>query len=101
MRISKTNRTFEKGYLPNFSKELFTISKQIPRTPTVYKLKDYDGELKGTFFEEGLQKVIKRDDVYEMKKKRGRGDNVQYFVNGLGYLAKFNSRISASEIKKI
>ena len=44
-------RTFEKGYLPNFSKEIFTISKQIPRDPPVYKLKDLDGEeLKGTLF---------------------------------------------------
>jgi transposase InsO family protein len=29
VRISKMKRTFEKGYLPNFSKEIFTISKQI------------------------------------------------------------------------
>ena len=52
VRISKIKRTFEKGYLPNFSKEIFTVSKQIPRDPPVYKLKDYDGEeLKGTFYE--------------------------------------------------
>ena len=37
VRISKMKRTFEKGYLPNFSKEIFTISKQIPRDPPVYK----------------------------------------------------------------
>ena len=43
VRITKIKRTFEKGYLPNFSKEIFTISKQIPRNPVVYKLK-------GTFF---------------------------------------------------
>jgi hypothetical protein len=48
-------RTFEKGYLPNFSKEIFIISKQIPRDPPVYKLKDLDGEeLKGTFYEKEL-----------------------------------------------
>ena len=82
VRISKINRTFEKGYLPNFSKEIFTISKQIPRNPVVYKLKDYDGEeLKGTFHEKELQKVIKQDDVYEVEKilnKWGRGNNVQH-----------------------
>lgn len=101
----ETKRTFEKGYLPNFFKEIFTISKQIPRTLPVYKLKDFDGEeLKGTFYEKELQKVIKRDDVYEVEmifKKRGRGKNVQYFVKWLGYPAKFNSWISAFEIKKI
>ena len=52
VRISKIKRKFEKGYLPNFSKEIFTISKQVPRDLPVYKLKDYDGEeLKGTFYE--------------------------------------------------
>ena len=69
VRISKMKRTFEKGYLPNFSKEIFTISQQIPRQPPVYKLKDYDQEeLSGTFYNEELQKVIKEDDVYEVEK---------------------------------
>ena len=68
VRISKMKRTFEKGYLPNFSKEIFTISKQIPRD-AVYKLKDLDGEeLKGTFYEKELQKIIKEDYVYEIEK---------------------------------
>ena len=96
---------FEKGYLPNFSKEIFTVSKQIPHDPPVYKLKDYDGEeLKGTFYEKELQKVIKPNDVYEVEKilkKRGRGRNVQYLVKWLGYPNKFNSWVSASEINLI
>ena len=79
VRIRKIKRTFEKGYLPNFSKEIFTISKQVPCYPSVYKLKDYDGkELKGTFYEKKLKKVIKPDSVYEVEKilkKRGRGRN--------------------------
>jgi hypothetical protein len=89
VRISKMKRTFEKGYLPNFSKEIFTISKQIPCDPPVYKLRDLDGEdLKGTFYEKELQKIIKEDDVYEIEKilkKRGRGNNVHYIVKWLGY----------------
>ena len=69
VRISKMKCTFEKGYLPNFSKEIFTVSQQIPRQPPVYKLKDYDQEeLSGTFYNEELQKVIKEDDVYEVEK---------------------------------
>ena len=37
------------------------MSQQIPRDPPVYKLKDYDQEeLSGTFYNEELQKVIKR-----------------------------------------
>ena len=104
VRISKVKRTFEKGYLPNFTKEIFTISKQVPRDPPVYKLKDYDGEeLKGTFYDKELQKVIKQDDLYEVEnilKKRGKGNNVQYLVKWLGYPNKFNSWVPASEINK-
>ena len=89
VRISKVKRTFEKGYLSDFSKEIFTISKQVRRDPPVYKLKDYDGEeLKGTFYDKELQKIMKEDDVYEIEKvlkKRGRGKNVQYLVKWAGY----------------
>ena len=98
-------RTFEKGYLPNFSKEIFTVSQQIPRQPPVYKLKDYDQEeLSGTFYNEELQKVIKEDDVYEVEKilkKRGKGKNKEVYVKWLGYPTKFNSWIPASEVKDI
>ena len=105
VRISKMKRTFEKGYLPNFSKEIFTISQQIPRQPPMYKLKDYDQEeLDGTFYNEELQKVIKEDDVYEIEKvlkRRGKGKNKEVFVKWLGYPAKFNSWIPASQVKDI
>ena len=33
VRISKIKRQFEKGYVSNFSKEIFIVSKQIPRDP--------------------------------------------------------------------
>ena len=69
VRISKIKRQFEKGYVSNFSKEIFIVSKQIPRDPPVYKLKDLDGEeLKGTFYAKELQKIKKTDDVYEVEK---------------------------------
>ena len=71
----------------------------------MYKLKEYDNEeLKGTFYDKELQKVIKKDDVYKVEKiprKRGRGENVQYLVKWSGYPNRFNSRVSASEINKI
>ena len=105
VRIGKMKRTFEKGYLPNFSKEIFTVSQQIPRQPSVYKLKDYDQEeLSRTFYNEELQKVIKEDDVYEVEKilkKRGKGKNKEVYVKWLGYPTKFNSWIPASEVKDI
>ena len=38
VRISKAKHTFEKGYLPSWTTEVFSISKRIPRNPPVYKL---------------------------------------------------------------
>ena len=105
VRISKIKGKFENSYLPNFSKEIFTVSKMLPRNPPVYKLKDYDGEeLKGTFYDKELQKVIKHDDVYEVEKilkKRGKGKNLQYLVKWSGYPMSASSWVPASEINKI
>ncbi|KAK3738818.1 hypothetical protein QZH41_000397 [Actinostola sp. cb2023] len=44
VRISKVKKTFEKGYTPNWSVEIFTVSERLPRKPPVYRLKDQQGE---------------------------------------------------------
>ena len=63
VRISRSKKLFEKGYLPNWSEEIFTISKRIPRNPPVYKVKEFDeDELEGTFYEQELQRVETRGD---------------------------------------
>ena len=97
---------FKKGYLPNWTEEVFTITKKIPRKPPVYKIADYHGdELEGTFYEEELQKVIKRDsDYYRVEnviKSRIRNKKKEYFVQWLGYPDSFNSWIPASNVKNI
>jgi len=105
VRISKRKKLFDKGYLPNWSEEIFTISKRIPRNPPVYKLKEYDGdELEGTFYEQELQRVITRgkDQTYKIEKilkKRKRGNDVEFFVKWLGYPAKYNSWVSSKDIE--
>ena len=40
VRISKLRKTFRKGYLPNWSEELFTIDKVIRTTPVRYIIRD-------------------------------------------------------------
>ena len=42
--ISKTRRTFEKGYLPNWTEEIFTVSIMMITDPTTYKIVDCGGE---------------------------------------------------------
>ena len=59
VKISKHKRTFQKGYLPSWTEETFTIAQRIPRDPPVYRLKEADGDfIQGTFYEPELQKVL-------------------------------------------
>ena len=52
VRISKTKRTFDKGYIPNWMTEIFLVSERLPRKLPVYRLKDQLGEvLEGLFYE--------------------------------------------------
>jgi len=102
VRISKTRRTFEKGYLPNWTEEIFTISEVFRTSPATYALEDYDGEkLQGTFYDTELQPVKKTDDVYKVEKvikTRKRGRLTEYFVKWRGYPDKFNSWVKEGDI---
>ena len=104
VRLSKARRTFKKGYLPNWTEELFTIVKCIETRPPVYVVKDDHGEiLEGTFYTEELQKVIKKDNIYKIEtilKKRKKGRRVQYLVKWLGYPETFNSWIFKTDLQK-
>ena len=104
VRISKLKRTFEKGYLPNWTTELFRITKRIhgPR----YKLVDLQGEeIEGSFLEPELQKVtVSEDTVYKIEKvlrRRGKGKRAEALVKWEGYSDKFNSWIPSTEVKHV
>ena len=104
VRLSKAKGMFKKGYLPNWTEELFTIVRCIETRLPVYLIKDDHGEiLEGTFYAEKLQKVIKTDDVYKIEtilKKRKKGRRVQYLVKWLGYPESFNSWIFKQDLQK-
>lgn len=62
VRISKAKAVFTKGYLKNWSDEVFSISKIVYRTPLVYRLRDSDGEdIKGVYYASELQ-LVKRHE---------------------------------------
>lgn len=102
VRISKIKRIFEKGYLPGWTEEIFTISKRIRRRPPVYQLKDYSGEvLEGTFYESELQEVKKTDDVYiveKIVKSRRRQGQTEHLVKWRDYPESMNSWVSDRDI---
>ena len=106
VRLSKVKTTFEKGYRPNWTEEIFVISKCVKRNPPVYRIKDLEGEeLEGTFYEEELQKVNKTDDdlyiIDKVLKRRKRGGKTEYFVSWRGYPSKFNSWVSDIQVGPI
>ena len=96
VRISKAKGTFEKGYLPNWSEEIFTITRRHSTYPIVYSIQDYYGEpIKGTFYAQELQKTEVEEYWIEKVIKR-RGD--QALVKWVGY--KEPTWIPAEDIKE-
>jgi len=86
VRISKYKGSFHKGYLANWSEEVFTIVEVDRRfTPPMYVIKDDKGEkIVGKFYGFELQKVTNPSGLYAIEKViRKRGD--QYLVKFLGY----------------
>jgi transposase InsO family protein len=102
VRISKYSTTFKKGYLPNWSEEIFTISKVHSTSPVVYSLKDDSGEeLKGTWYEPELQLVKISNNIFKIEEilsSRKINGKTQYLVKWAGYPSHFNSYVNKSDI---
>ena len=59
VRVTKYKRkTFDKGYTPNWTEEVFIVDEIQWTNPVTYKIKDLNGELiKGSFYREELQET--------------------------------------------
>jgi hypothetical protein len=103
VRISKHKSTFDKGYLPNWTTEIFTVSKVLNTNPISYKIKDYNNEeVTGIFYEQELVKINKQDQDYEVEKiikTRTKNKKKEYFVKWKGYPISMNSWITAETLK--
>ena len=103
VRISKAKRRFEKGYMANWSEELFTIREVHASDPPVYRLVDDLGEvLDGTFYEPELQKVlVSKDKLYRVEsvlQRRKVGKRTEALVKWYGYPTSNNSWIDAKAL---
>ena len=57
VRISKYKKIFAKGYTPNWSEEVFVVSKIKNTVPWTYVINELNGEeITGSFYEKELQK---------------------------------------------
>ena len=63
--ISKYKNIFAKGYMPNWSAEVFVISKIKNTVPCTYVINDLNGqEIIGTLYEKELQKTNQKQKGY-------------------------------------
>lgn len=97
VRISKFKGVFFKGYEPNWTTEIFQISRIKITNPVTYILKDYkENEILGSFYEYEMQKV--RDEnaylVEKILKKQGN----KFFVKWLGFDQTHNSWINKTQL---
>jgi len=103
VRVSRTKSVFEKGFLPNWSEELYIIDKVQKTMPITYKLKDLLGEeLEGSFYEQELQKASQ--EVYRVEKviRKKKINGVEHaFVKWSGYNEKHNSWIPVKDITNV
>ena len=96
VRISKYKNIFAKGYMPNWSEEIFVIKKVKNTVPWTYVINDLNGEeITGTFYENELQGTKQNEFRIEKVIKR-KGDKL--YVKWKGYDNSFNSWIDKKDI---
>ena len=96
VRISKYKNIFAKGYMPNWSEEVFISSKIKNTVPWTYVINDLNGEESiGSFYEKELQKSKQKEFRIEKVLKK-RGDKL--YVKWKGYDNSFNSWIDKKDL---
>jgi hypothetical protein len=100
VRISKFKQKFEKGYLPNWSEEIFVVDQCIKSNPVTYKIRDWNGEvIRGIFYQEELQKInMSKNKSFLIEKvlKRRKG---WLYVKWVGYPETMNSWVQAKSVQ--
>ena len=98
VRITKKKTIFDKGFTPNWTDEIFTISKIQPTVPVTYIIKDVRGEeLGGSFYEQELQ--LSHTDTHRVEKvlrRRVRNGQKEEYVKWRGYDKSYNQWIKAN-----
>ena len=94
VRISKYKNIFAKGYMPNWSEEVFVIKKVKNTVPWTYVINDLNGEeITGTFYE----KEFRIQEEFRIEKViRRKGDKL--YVKWKGYNNSFNSWIDKASL---
>ena len=99
VRLNRIHRTFENGYLPGWTEEVFVVHRVVPGAVPTYKIREWDDTpVKGTFYNADLQKVHVSDEaLFRIEKvlKRQKG---QVLVKWKGWPDKYNSWIASQDV---
>ena len=99
VRLNKIHRTFEKGYLPGWTEEVFVVHRVIPGPVPTYKIHEWDDTpVQGTFYEEDLQKVHV-SEVFRIEKVLKRQKD-RWLVKWKGWPDKCSWRRDVSPTKQ-
>ena len=97
VRITRKKGTFEKGFTPNWTEELFTISSVKANNPTTYTITDQLGEpVRGSFYEQELQLSVQ--EIFRIERLLRKKKN-QVYVKWKGYSNAFNSWIPVADLE--
>lgn len=101
VRISRYKRLFRKGYLPQFSEEIFIIAHVNRGRPNSYSLSDLNGErIDGTFYEEELNHFPLTKNTLFLIDKIIKKEKNKILVSWKGYPPEFNSWVKLKDLKK-
>ena len=97
VRITRKKGTFEKGFTPNWTEEVFIISSVKATKPPTYTIKDTLGEpVQGAFYEQELQ--LSAQEIFRIERVLKKKKN-QVFVMWKGYSDAFNSWVPLTHLE--
>ena len=100
VRIAKLKRHFEKGYTPNWTKEVIVVDQVLPTRPVTYKIRDLADEptIVGRFYEQQMQRTTQTTFRIEKVLRKRKG---QALVKWKGYPEKFNSWVPLVDLERL
>ena len=98
VRLNNIHRTFEKGYLPGWTEEVFVVHRVVPGPVPTYKFHEWDETpVKGTFYDADLQKVHVSDQALFRIEKVLKRQKDRLLVKWKGWPDKYNSWIASQD----
>jgi transposase InsO family protein len=106
VRISKIKKLFEKGYLPNWTSEIFIVQERHATNPVTYKLRDLKNEkIAGSFYEVQMLPVGKPKlnilEQIDILRTRKQNYTTQYYIHYKGWDSRFDEWIDKEQITSI